>query len=114
MSGITWQAGPITTTPASMTTAPGARQLIPLELATILPPSAVATAVTATLTDLATGLDAGASGALTGVGLTDADTAHATLVNLPAGTYRLLWLITVTGGDIQPAETFIYSKAGGV
>jgi hypothetical protein len=106
MSGITWQAGPLTTDPPSHSMVPTDRHTLKIDMAAVLQQGESITAQAATLTRLDTGADV-SSACLTGTALSGS-AVQTTVHDLPgAGVYRLLASITVTGGDVRSRELYL-------
>jgi hypothetical protein len=110
MSGILWQAGPLTVDPPSHSMTPYDRHTIKIDFASLVQQGESITGQAAHLTRLDTGADISVD-CLSGTTL--ATTAVQTTVHdLPAaGVYRLLASITVTGGDVRSRELYIICEA---
>jgi hypothetical protein len=108
MSGITWQAGPLTVDPPSHAMTPYDRHTLLIDFAAVIQQGeSIQGTPVARLTRLDTGADV-SSACLSGTAAAQTTKVQTTVHDLPAaGVYRLLASITVTGGDVRSRELYI-------
>jgi hypothetical protein len=112
MTGITWQAGPLTVDPPSHAMTPYDRHTLLIDFAAAIQQGeSIQGTPVARLTRLDTGADLSGT-CLSGTVVAQTTKVQTTVHDLPgAGVYRLLASITVTGGDVRSRELYVLCEA---